>query len=134
MLDDKNLRKIILMKIEEEDFIISDSKEILKYIIKNEDLDKIDIDKLKTLNLSSEYLEDLQKIKIDDKNLYNNKSVDEMIINVRKNTLNERIKILLEEQKILEKNISSNDTKEVETKIMNIALKIVDIRRQLQRL
>ncbi len=134
MLENKELRNIILIKIEERDFLLKESKEILKYIIKNEELDKITIDKIKNLNLSEEYIKDIESISLDKINLYNAKNIDEIIKNVKKNTLNEQIKVLLDEQQKLENSSNTNDTKEVDTRIMEIALKIVEIRRQLQRL
>ena len=42
--------------------------------------------------------------------------------------------MLLKEQIYIEKNKDVKDTKEVDSKIMEIALKIVELRRQLQRL
>ena len=56
------------------------------------------------------------------------------IKNIRKNSLNEKINMLLKEQIYIEKNKDVKDTKEVDSKIMEIALKIVELRRQLQRL
>ena len=44
MLD---LRKNALLKLDEDDFLSNDSKEILKFMIKNKELDKITIDKIK---------------------------------------------------------------------------------------
>ena len=54
--------------------------------------------------------------------------------NIRKNSLNEKINMLLKEQIDIEKNKDVKDVKEVDSKIMEIALKIVELRRQLQRL
>ena len=95
MLDSKKHREIILLKISEEDFLEKDSKEIVNWLIKNKDLDKITIDKIKSLNISEEYIKGLESI-----------SLDNLV----------------------------KDVKEVDSKIMEIALKIVELRRQLQRL
>ena len=58
----------------------------------------------------------------------------DIIKNIRKNSLNEKINMLLKEQIDIEKNKDVKDVKEVDSKIMEIALKIVELRRQLQRL
>ncbi|MGL4914072.1 MAG: DNA primase [Romboutsia sp.] len=134
ILEDKNLRELIVLKVDESDFLLNDSKEILNYIIKNKELDKITIDKIKSLNISEEYLEDLESISLNNMNLANVKSIDEIIKNMKKNTLHGKMNRLLEEQKTLENNKNINDAKEVDGKIMEIALKIVETRRMLQRL
>ena len=134
MLDSKKYRKIILLKINEEDFLEKDSKEIVNWLIKNKDLDKITIDKIKSLNISEEYIKGLESISLDNLDLNNIKNIDDIIKNIRKNSLNEKINILLKEQIDIEKNKDVKDTKEVDSKIMEIALKIVELRRQLQRL
>lgn len=134
MLEIKNLREIILLKIDKDDFLLSDSKEILKWLIKNRELDKITIDKIKSLNISEEYIDDLQSISLENMNLVDVKGIDEIIKNVKKNTLNEKMNRLLKEQKQIEKDKNNIDGKEVDTKIMEIALKIVDIRKILQTL
>lgn len=134
MLEDKKLREIVLLKVNEEDFLSNASKEILNYIIKNQELDKITIDKIKCLNISEEYIKDLESISLDNMNLKDVKSIDEIVKNVKKNSLNEKINRLLEEQKEIEKNKNTKDAKEVDVKIMEIALKIVELRRQLQRI
>lgn len=134
MLDSKKYREIILLKINEEDFLEKDSKEIVNWLIKNKDLDKITIDKIKSLNISEEYIKGLESISLDNLDLNNIKNIDDIIKNIRKNSLNEKINILLKEQIDIEKNKDVKDAKEVDSKIMEIALRIVELRRQLQRL
>ena len=97
-------------------------------------MDKITIDKIKSLNISEEYIKGLESISLDNMDLNNIKNIDEIIKNIKKNSLNEKINILLQEQIDIEKNTDTKDAKEVDSKIMEIALKIVEIRRQLQRL
>ena len=97
-------------------------------------MDKITIDKIKSLNISEEYIKGLESISLDNLDLNNIKNIDDIIKNIRKNSLNEKINILLKEQIDIEKNKDVKDTKEVDSKIMEIALKIVELRRQLQRL
>ena len=134
MLDSKKHREIILLKINEEDFLAKDSKEIINWLIKNKDLDKITIDKIKSLNISEEYIKGLESISLDNLDLNNIKNIDEIIKNIRKNSLNEKINMLLQEQIDIEKNKDVKEAKEVDSKIMEIALKILELRRQLQRL
>ena len=134
MLEDRKYREIILLKIDKEDFLEKDSKEILNWLIKNKDLDKITIDKIKSLNISEEYIKGLESISLDNLDLNNIKNIDEIIKNIKKNSLNEKINILLKEQIDIEKNKDGKDVKEVDSKIMEIALKIVELRRELQRL
>ena len=109
-------------------------KSSLNWLIKNKDLDKITIDKIKSLNISEEYIKGLESISLDNLDLNNIKNIDEIIKNIRKNSLNEKINMLLKEQIDIEKNKDVKDVKEVDSKIMEIALKIVELRRQLQRL
>ncbi|MCC3864197.1 DNA primase [Terrisporobacter petrolearius] len=139
LMENKELRLIALLKISENDFLINDSKEIFNLIIKNKELDKITIDKIKSLNISEEYLKDLDNISLNSISTYNSKNVDEIIKNVKRNKRHKEIDELLQKQKNLELSLSDNkmdkDTmKEVELKIMNITLKILDIQKSLKSL
>lgn len=139
LMENKELRLIALLKISENDFLINDSKEIFNLIIKNKELDKITIDKIKSLNISEEYLKDLDNISLNSIGTYNSKNVDEIIKNVKRNKRHKEIDELLQKQKKLELSLSDNridkDTmKEVELKIMNITLKILDIQKSLKSL
>ncbi|WP_343348478.1 DNA primase [Terrisporobacter petrolearius] len=139
LMENKELRLIALLKISENDFLINDSKEIFNLIIKNKELDKITIDKIKSLNISEEYLKDLDNISLNSISTYNSKNVDEIIKNVKRNKRHKEIDELLQKQKKLELSLSDNridkDTmKEVELKIMNITLKILDIQKSLKSL
>ena len=136
IIENKDLRTWINLKFDENDFILKENKEILKFIIKNEDLDKITIDKLKSLNLSEEYLENLYSIKIENINLNDNKSIEEVIKKVKRNKLQYDIDNLLKMQKELETNKSNDNSnaKEVDVQVMEIAIKIVELRRLLQQI
>lgn len=139
LIENKELRLIALLKISENDFLINDSKEIFNLIIKNKELDKITIDKIKSLNISEEYLKDLDNISLNSISTYNSKNVDEIIKNVKRNKLHKEIDELLQKQKNLELSLNDNridkDTmKEVELEIMNITLKILDIQKSLKSL
>lgn len=135
MLESKKIREITLLKLDKTDFLLNDSKEILNYIIKNKDLDKITIDKIKSLNISEEYLKDLERISLDSIDMNDIKSIDEILKNLKKNNLQEQMNKLLIEQKNIEQQKTNNDDlKEVDVKVMEIALKIVEIRKMLQSL
>ena len=134
MLESKKYRELILLKINEEDFLEKDSKEIVTWLIKNKDLDKITIDKIKSLNICEEYIKGLESISLDNLDLNNTKNIDDIIKNIKKNSINEKINRLLKEQIDIEKNKDIKDVKEVDSKIMEIALNIVELRRKLQRL
>ena len=135
LLENKKIREITLLKVEESDFLLNESKEILNYIIKNRDLDKITIDKIKSLNISEEYLKDLEIISLDSIDINDIKSIDEIVKNLKKNNLQEQMNILLQEQKNIElQKQNKDDLKEVDVKVMEIALKIVEIRKMLQSL
>ena len=138
-MENKELRLIALLKISEEDFLINDSKEIFNLIIKNKELDKITIDKIKSLNISEEYLKDLDNISLNSINTYDSKNVDEIIRNVKRNNYHKKIEQLIQQQKKLEislndKSIDKDTMKEVELEIMNITLKIIDIQKSLKSL
>ena len=135
IIENSDFRKIAILKLNCNDFIFKENKEIINFIIKNEDLDKITIDKLKDLNLSEEYLKGLFDISLENINLNDNKSLDEIIRKIKRNKLQHDIDVLLKEQRDLEshRNDDNKDAKEVDVKVMEIALKIVELRRILQK-
>ena len=135
IIENSDFRKIAILKLNCNDFIFKENKEILNFIIKNEDLDKITIDKLKDSNLSEEYLKGLFDISLENINLNDNKSLDEIIRKIKRNKLQHDIDVLLKEQRDLEihRNDDNKDAKEVDVKVMEIALKIVELRRILQK-
>ncbi|WP_455538346.1 DNA primase [Terrisporobacter sp.] len=139
LMENRELRLIALLKINEDDLLINDSKEVFNLIIKNKELDKITIDKIESLNISEEYLKDLDDIPLNSINTYDSKNVDEIIKNVKRNNYHKRIEKLLQQQKKLELSLNDKSTdkdtmKEVELEIMNITLKIVDIQKSLKNL
>ncbi|PBH87716.1 hypothetical protein BGV14_08445, partial [Clostridioides difficile] len=83
------------------------------------------------LNISEEYLKELNSISLNSINLENTKEIEGIITNIRKNSLEEQINSLLREQQELENN---NDMKEVDGRVMEIALKIVEINKILKSL
>ena len=136
LLESKELRKLLGLKLDEDNFILKENKEILKFIIKNQELDKITIDKLESLNLSEEYLNNLYSLKLDNINLTDDKSIEEIIKKVKRNKLQNDIDNLLKKQKELESNkINDNsNAKEVDVQVMEIAIKIVELRKILQKI
>ncbi|WGX74593.1 hypothetical protein QJS64_10380 [Paraclostridium bifermentans] len=69
LLEEKEIRRLLILKLDENDFTLNENKEILKFIIKNEEMDKITIDKLKSLNFSEDYLLNLYSMKIENINV-----------------------------------------------------------------
>ena len=139
LMENKELRVLALLKISEDNFLINESKEIFNLIIKNKELDKITIDKIKSLNISEEYLNDLDNISLNSINTYDSKNVDEIIRNVKRNNYHKKIEQLIQQQKKLELSLNQNSLdkdrmKEVELEIMNISLEIVDIQKSLKSL
>jgi DNA primase len=136
LLENKEIRKLLGLKLDEENFILKENKEILKFIIKNEELDKITIDKLKSLNLSEGYLKNLYSLKLENINVNDNKSIEEIIKKVKRNKLQNDIDNLLRKQKELEENKfnDNSNAKEVDVQVMEIAIKIVELRKILQKI
>ena len=139
LMENKELRVLALLKISEDNFLINESKEIFNLIIKNKELDKITIDKIKSLNISEEYLNDLDNISLNSINTYDSKNVYEIIKNVKRNKFHKEVEALLKKQKKLELSLNQNSLdkdrmKEVELEIMNISLEIVDIQKSLKSL
>lgn len=136
LLENKEVRKFSILKLDENDFILKEDKEIFNFIIKNEELDKITIDKLKSLNLSEEYIKDLENLNLENIGVYNSKSIEEIIKKVKRNKLQNDIDNLLKKQMELEKNKANENSnaKEVDVQVMEIAIKIVELRRILQKI
>ncbi|WP_270532104.1 hypothetical protein, partial [Paraclostridium sordellii] len=78
----------------------------------------------------------LYSIKIENINLNDNKSIEEVIKKVKRNKLQYDIDNLLKMQKELETNKSNDNSnaKEVDVQVMEIAIKIVELRRLLQQI
>lgn len=136
LLEEKEIRTLLILKLDENDFTLNENKEILKFIIKNEEMDKITIDKLKSLNLPEDYLLNLYSMKIENINVNDKKSIEEIVKQIKRNKLQNDIDNLLKKQKELE-NGKSNDNsnaKEVDVQVMEIAIKIVELRKTLQNI
>ena len=136
LLENKEIRNKALLKLDKEDFILKDSKEIINYMIKNEDLDKISIDKLKSLNISENYISEIIKSTIDNITYENSKSIEELIRTIKRNSIQHKIDELLNEQRNIE-HLSKGeniDAKEVDEKVMKIALEIIQLRKILHQI
>ena len=106
--------------------MLYESKEILKYIIKNKELDKITIDKLKSLNIHEEYISDLEKIIINDIDNLDANYIQDVINNTKKNTINQKINNYQKELSINE------NKKEVHEKVMQIVTEIRNLKKELE--
>ena len=130
LMENKNLRESVLQDINEQQFLFDETKEIFNYIIKNRELDKITIDKIKSLNISEEYIKNINNIEIEEINTYTIDSTKEIIKKIRKNTIENEIKSMSIQIERLSKELdllkkSNSNTKEVDEKIMNLSLEIL---------
>ena len=130
LMENKELRVLALLKISEDNFLINESKEIFNLIIKNKELDKITIDKIKSLNISEEYIKNINNIEIEEINTYTIDSTKEIIKKIRKNTIENAIKSMSIQIERLSKELdllkkSNSNTKEVDDKIMKLSLEIL---------
>ena len=130
LMENKNLRNLVSVDIGIEDFLFQDTKEIFSYIIKNKELDKITIDKIKCLNISEEYVKTIKNIPIEAINTYTLESTKNIIKQIRKNMIDNEIESMSDEIKQLSNKLellrkSNNNTKEVDDKIMNLSLEIL---------
>ena len=130
LMENKNLRESVLQDINEQQFLFDETKEIFNYIIKNKELDKITIDKIKSLNISEEYIKNINNIEIEEINTYTIDSTKEIIKKIRKNTIENEIKSMSIQIERLSKELdllkkSNSNTKEVDDKIMKLSLEIL---------
>ena len=130
LMENKELRNAVLMDVEIKEFLFGDTKEIFNYIIKNKELDKITIDKIKSLNISEEYVKTIQNIPIEEINTYTLEGTKKIIDQIRKNIIDEEIKSMSDEIKQLSNKLellkkNNDNTKEVDDKIMNLSLEIL---------
>ena len=130
LMENKNLRESLLQDINEQQFLFNETKEIFNYIIKNRELDKITIDKIKSLNISEEYIKNINNIEIEEINTYTIDSTKEIIKKIRKNTIENEIKSMSIQIERLSKELdllkkSNSNTKEVDDKIMKLSLEIL---------
>ena len=130
LMENKNLRESVLQYINEQQFLFDETKEIFNYIIKNRELDKITIDKIKSLNISEEYVNNIQNIQIEEINTYTLESTKNIIKQIKKNIIDNEIKSMSYQIKELSSKLellkkTNGNTKEVDEKIMNLSLEIL---------
>ena len=130
LMENKNLRESVLQDINEQQFLFDETKEIFNYIIKNRELDKITIDKIKSLNISEEYVNNIQNIQIEEINTYTLESTKNIIKQIKKNIIDNEIKSMSYQIKELSSKLellkkTNGNTKEVDEKIMNLSLEIL---------
>ena len=130
LMENKNLRESVLQDINEQQFLFDETKEIFNYIIKNRELDKITIDKIKSLNISEEYVNNIQNIQIEEINTYTLESTKNIIKQIKKNIIDNEIKSMSYQIKELSSKLellkkNNGNTKEVDEKIMNLSLEIL---------
>ena len=130
LMENKNLRESVLQDINEQQFLFDETKEIFNYIIKNRELDKITIDKIKSLKISEEYVNNIQNIQIEEINTYTLESTKNIIKQIKKNIIDNEIKSMSYQIKELSSKLellkkTNGNTKEVDEKIMNLSLEIL---------
>ncbi|SHK07091.1 DNA primase [Tepidibacter formicigenes] len=132
-LENKDLRNLILLKLDIDDFLLEESREILNYIIKSKDLDIITIDKLKNINVNENFINEISDINIDSIDL--NVTLEGMIKTLKRNSLKiKRDNLLnrqyeLQQKKKIDKNINSS---EVDRELLDIAMKIIQLEKELK--
>ncbi|SHG96488.1 DNA primase [Tepidibacter thalassicus] len=132
-LSNKDLRDLILLKLSIDDFMLEESREIINYIIKSKDLDIITIDKLKNINISEDFINEILSINIDNIDL--NSLLDGTIKILKRNSLKLKIDNLisrqhkLQQKKINDKNINAS---EVDRELLDIAMEIIQLEKELK--
>ena len=126
LMENKELRNSVISDIKSDEFSIDETKEIFNYIIKNKELDKRTIDKIKSLNISEEYIKNINNIEIEEINTYTIDSTKEIIKKIRKNTIENEIKSMSIQIERLSKELdllkkSNSNTKEGDKKIMKLS-------------
>lgn len=131
-LSDKKYRNDILMNLEIDDFLFEESKEILNYIIKSNELDIITIDKLKSLGISEEYIKDIYDVNID-----SNTNLNDIIKTLQKNSLKKKRDYLLKRQDELQLNKENDkniEASEVDRELLDIAMKIIRLEKEMKNI
>ena len=134
-ITNKNLRSIIFLKLDIDDFLLEDSRKILNTIIKSKDMDIITIDNLKNININENFIEDLRNTDITNVDL--SVALDDIIKTLRRNSMKLKIDNLLKAQSILEKklNLDKNiNASEVENELLKTGIEIMNIQRLLNNL
>ncbi|CAH2213689.1 DNA primase [Tepidibacter aestuarii] len=131
-LNESKYRSDILMNLDIDDFLLKESKEILNYIIKSNELDIITIDKLKNLGISEEYIQDIYNINID-----SNVNLNDIIKTLQKNSLKRKRDYLLKRQHELQQkkqNDKNIEASEVDRELLDIAMKIIRLEKEMKNI
>lgn len=138
MMNIPEAREKVLLKIDEKELLMEDSKKIINYLSKIDSEKIVEPDELEGIN--DEYIKSLKKTSLESINTKNMKEIEETVKSVRRNSLKKKIDNLRMKQeelgaksKILAE--SDKDTaKELDLEIMNLALQSVDLNKRLRNL
>lgn len=130
LMENKEIRNIVFSEIKENEFLYEETKEIFNYIIKNKELDKITIDKIKSLDISEEYIKIIDNVKNEQISTYSLEGTRKIIKTIKKNTIKNDINLMSSELKKLSQELellkkNNGNTKEVDDKIMKLSLEIL---------
>lgn len=131
-------REKVLLKIDEKELLMEDSKKILNYLSKIDSEKIVEPDELEGIN--DEYIKSLKKISLESINIKNMKEIEETVRSVRRNSLKKTIdnlRIKQEELGAKSKILAESDkdaAKELDLEIMNLALQSVDLNKRLRNL
>lgn len=131
-------REKVLLKIDEKELLMEDSKKILNYLSKIDSEKIVEPDELEGIN--DEYIKSLKKTSLESINIKNIKEIEETVRSVRRNSLKKTIDKLRMKQEELgakSKILAESDkeaAKELDLEIMNLALQSVDLNKRLRNL
>lgn len=131
-------REKVLLKIDEKELLMEDSKKILNYLSKIDSEKIVEPDELEGIN--DEYIKSLKKTSLESINTKNMKEIEETVRSVRRNSLKKTIDKLRMKQEELgakSKILAESDkeaAKELDLEIMNLALQSVDLNKRLRNL
>ena len=131
-------REKVLLKIDEKELLMEDSKKILNYLSKIDSEKIVEPDELEGIN--DEYIKSLKKTSLESINTKNMKEIEETVRSVRRNSLKKTIdnlRIKQEELGAKSKILAESDkeaAKELDLEIMNLALQSVDLNKRLRNL
>ena len=131
-------REKVLLKIDEKELLMEDSKKILNYLSKINSEKIVEPDELEGIN--DEYIKSLKKTSLESINTKNMKEIEETVKSVRRNSLKKTIdnlRIKQEELGAKSKILAESDkdaAKELDLEIMNLALQSVDLNKRLRNL
>lgn len=131
-------REKVLLKIDEKELLMEDSKKILNYLSKIDSEKIVEPDELEGIN--DEYIKSLKKTSLESINTKNMKEIEETVKSVRRNFLKKTIdnlRIKQEELGAKSKILAESDkdaAKELDLEIMNLALQSVELNKRLRNL